>query len=105
MTQACPARVGMALGDIDTPALIVDLECYPENAARLDEWLMLHHPNAIDLAYVRGAKHTRANFDQGAYIDVLFKGMSEEAARENLPDAAAELDQLRYEVEILPAGR
>ena len=84
--------------------LIADLETYPANAAQLDEWLAVHHPIALDRAYAQGTSHTRANFDQSAYIDSLFKGMAEDAARENLPDVADELDQLRDEVELVPAG-
>ena len=35
MTQACPATVGQSLGEIETPALLVDLDAYERNLKRM----------------------------------------------------------------------
>jgi nucleoside-diphosphate-sugar epimerase len=35
MTQACPATVGQSLDEIETPALVVDLDAYERNLARM----------------------------------------------------------------------
>ena len=37
MTQLAPAAVGMAIDEIDTPALVVDLAAYENNLARMAE--------------------------------------------------------------------
>ncbi len=39
MTQPVPAAVGMAIDEIDTPALVVDLAAYERNLARMAERL------------------------------------------------------------------
>ncbi len=35
MTQACPATVGQSLDEIETPALLVDLDAYERNLKRM----------------------------------------------------------------------
>src|ERR1700732_176343 len=37
MTQRPPAEIGMPLGEVDTPALVIDLDAFERNLRRLSE--------------------------------------------------------------------
>ena len=39
MPYYTPARIGMPLADVDTPALILDLEAFEQNLKRLNDSL------------------------------------------------------------------